>query len=258
MKLEAVTVCINYSDFLKHVIDNNKKFFDKWVIVTTSDDRETQELCKRSGVLCEVIHKSHFAELDNKGFAVNQGLKKLDRDGWVLHIDADIWLPPLTRSILERFKLKEDCIYGVDRFMCESFEDWKDFIIKEDYKDIHSGWVYLETSKFRLGKRMVQYYGEGYWVIGYFQLWNPKGSNVHDYPETKIGYDRDDVLHMKRWCQGQRILIPDFIPIHLSSQKHENGQNWYGRNSPKFGDDWIYDANCIRNTTKGEERKDCY
>lgn len=259
MKLEAVTVCINYSDFLKFTLPNNKQYFDKYVIVTTSDDIKTQELCKEQGVECVLIKKEHSTELDNKGVAINKGLEVLKKDGWILHLDADIWLPPLTRTILSKFSLQPDCIYGTDRFMCESFEDWIEFLDKEEYKDIHHEWVYLNTSKFRIGKRMIQYYDEGYWPIGFFQLWNPKGSGIFSYPNDKIGYDRDDVLHMKKWRQGKRIFIPDFIPIHLSSEKHEKGQNWQGRSTRTFGPEgYNYVYKGVRNVTRGAERKDFY
>jgi hypothetical protein len=153
-----------------------------------------------------------------------------------------MWLPPLTRSILEGFPLQVDCLYGTDRFMCESFEDWKEFLNSEHYKTIHHDWVFLNTSRFRLGRRMIQYHGEGYWPIGFFQLWNPKGSGVYEYPDKQIGYDRDDVLHMKKWAKGKRLLIPDFIPIHLSSELHDKGQNWQGRSTKEFGDEsFVFD-----------------
>lgn len=259
MKLEAVTVCINYSDFLRFTLPHNKKFFDKYVIVTSSEDKKTQALCHKHHVKCVTIKKDKLVELDSKGLAINKGLEHLDKNAWVLHLDGDIWLPPLTRTILNNYPLQEDCIYGTDRFMCESYEDWIEFLDSEQYKDIHYEWVFLDMAKFKIGPRMIQYYGEGYWPIGFFQLWHPKGSGVYDYPNSKVGYDRDDVLHMKRWPKGKRIFIPDFIPIHLSSQLHEKGQNWEGRSTKQFGpDECEINHKVIRNTTKGKEKHDYY
>jgi hypothetical protein len=254
IKLEAVSVCINYSDFLKYTLPFNKNFFDKYVVVTSSEDKKTQDLCHKHNVKCVTIKKTHLIELDSKGLAINKGLEVLDKDAWVLHLDADIWLPPLTRTILDNFSLQTDCIYGTDRFMCESFEDWLDFLNKEQYKNIHYEWVFLDTAKFKIGSRMIQYYGEGYWPIGFFQLWHPKGSGVYTYPNSKIGYDRDDVLHMKQWNKGKRLFIPDFIPIHLSSQLHEKGQNWEGRSTKQFGpDNHEYNYSDVKNYTLGKE-----
>jgi hypothetical protein len=260
IKLEAVTVCINYSDFLRFTLPHNKKFIDNYVVVTSQEDKLTQKLCKDNNIKCVKIKKDKLIELDSKGLAINKGLEQLDRDGWVLHLDGDIWLPPLTRTILNNFPLQEDCIYGTDRFMCESYEEWMKFLDEEGYKDIHYEWVFLDTAKFKIGPRMIQYYGDGYWPIGFFQLWHPNGSGVHDYPNSKVGYDRDDVLHMKRWAKGKRIFIPDLIPIHLSSEKHEKGQNWMGRSTKCFGPEH-YDHKHhkdVRNCTRGKERNDYY
>ena len=43
--INAVTVCINFSHYLKHCI-SNKKYFKRWVIVTHEDDTDTIKLCK--------------------------------------------------------------------------------------------------------------------------------------------------------------------------------------------------------------------
>lgn len=258
--LEVVTVCINYSDFLRYTLPNNKRYFDNYVVVTTQDDIKTIEVCRDNNVKCVQINKSSPTELDNKGIAINAGLKELKKDGWVLNLDADMWLPPLTRTMLNKLPLQTDCIYGTDRFMCESFEEFKKFLEDEDYKRMHSDWVYVETSRFKIGKRMAHYYREGYWPIGFFQLWHPEGSGICDYPaETLHGYDRDDVFHMKRWPMGKRVLIPDFIPIHLSSQPHDKGQNWKGRSTIEFGDGaFEFDFSKVINVTEGAEKRNQY
>ena len=43
--INAVTVCVNFSHYLKHCI-SNKKYFKRWVIVTHKDDTDTIKLCK--------------------------------------------------------------------------------------------------------------------------------------------------------------------------------------------------------------------
>ena len=101
MKLEALTICVNYSDYLERIIPYNKNYFDKWIIITTYEDEDTLKICDKYDIWClrtkafddpgesRDISENKF----NKGSAINKGLKHLDKDGWVLHFDADIIIP---------------------------------------------------------------------------------------------------------------------------------------------------------------------
>jgi len=235
LKIEGVVICVNYSDFLKNTLPHNKSFFDRLVVVTDEKDIETKNVCEFYNVQCVVTNDFYEGDstVPNKARGINAGLKALSLDGWVLHMDADIWLPPLTRIILQRYPLVEDRIYGIDRMMCNSYEEWHNFLT-DTTKPIHEGWIYLHLHTFPIGQRIVQYHGDGYMPIGYFQLWNPKGSGVYTYPVNKPGYDRTDVLHLKQFPVEKRDFIPDLVCIHLASQKHAQGQNWMGRSTKEF------------------------
>ena len=170
----------------------------------------------------------------NKEYNSKGRLQSLDE---AVQLDADIWLPPQTKGILERSKiLDKKCIFGIDRFMCNSYKDWINYLYV-NMKPIHEGWIYLHTDIFPIGTRVVQYKGEGYYPIGFFQLWNPNGSSIKEYPVDKVGYDRTDVVHLKQWSPADRRFVPDIICIHLASEDHKQGQNWKGRNTVKFGPD---------------------
>lgn len=237
MKIEAVIVCIDYSDFLLFTLKDNKVHFDKTVVVTTTKDLKTKYICDTYGVECIQTDQITNDDLTvNKALCINLGLKHLDCDGWVVQIDADIWLPPDTRRILNSFPLEDKCIYGIDRLMCNSFGKWIDFIeaFNREEKFIHKQKIYMDVDHFPLGGRVVNYGRGGLWVIGFFQLWNPEGSGVKEYPIERVGYDRTDVAHMKKWGKGTRLMIPDIIGIHLSSQDHSKAQNWNGRTSRSF------------------------
>ena len=43
-KIEAVTVCVNYSDLLEITLDNNINHFDNVIILTSIEDLDTQRL----------------------------------------------------------------------------------------------------------------------------------------------------------------------------------------------------------------------
>jgi len=234
MKLEAVIICVNYSDFLAHTLPSTRNQFDKLVVVTDSKDEETKNLCEYYNVQC--VQTDAFYEngdVFNKGKGINKGLQELDLDGWVVHLDADIYLPPLTRSILEGLQLDESKIYGVDRLMCPGYSDWLNY--KENPSSIQEAWIYIHLDKFPVGARIAEYKTPlgGYEPIGYFQLWNPKRSGVTCYPDEHGLADRTDVLHCKKWPRSKRELVPEVVVIHLESEPGM-GVNWRGRKSAKF------------------------
>lgn len=240
MYLEGLIICVNYSDFLAHTLPHNKQHFDNLVVVTDTKDENTKWLCEYYNVMCiqtDIFYKD--GNKFNKGAAINYAMQKLSRKGWVLHLDSDIYLPPLTRSILNNLKLDETKIYGADRLMCPNYEQWIDFI--DNPKKIQEGWIYVHLDAFPSGVRLAEYHNESGWEpLGYFQLWNPNGSGVHNYP-TKHGFaDRTDVLQAKKWPREKRELLPEIITIHLDSEglnTEQMGKNWNGRKTKLFSRD---------------------
>lgn len=242
MYLQAVTICVNYSDFLAQTIAHNKQLFDHWIIVTSPEDIKTQRLCQHHNVECLKTNQfTEHGDTFNKAKGINVGLDFMSKHDWVLHVDADIYLPPLTRQILEKISLDPKNIYGIDRMMCPDFESWNKFITNPDPS--HTGWVYIHGNAFPFGVRIGEYMGEGYEPIGFFQLWNPNGSGVKRYPENHGAADRTDVLFAKKWKRANRVLIPEIIGIHLDSENstiEEMGKNWNGRKSKPFGTGYSY------------------
>jgi hypothetical protein len=241
MHLEAVTVCIDYADILKETIVANKGQFDKWVVVTSPGDKETQQLCKYHHVQCIVYDGFYDGDGKiNKARGINAGLNHLTKKGWVLHIDADIVLPTHTRGILEKLYLEGDCVYGCDRLMVQSYEEWAEFQYKP--KPVHENYIFTHLTAFPVGVRVNQYMGEGYNVIGFFQLWNPSQSGVQTYPEHISGFDRTDVLFQKLFKPGKRRFMPEIVTIHLDSEQADMGANWKGRKTKLFMPDPAADS----------------
>lgn len=232
-KLYAVTICHDYSDFLAWTLPYNRTLFDKMIVVTGKSDTKTQNMCEYYNVKC--IKTDVFFEdgdIFNKGKGINVGLNALPKDGWILHLDADIYLPPQFRSMFEKLKLDKDCIYGFDRLNCSGIDQWAKFMSSP--RPIYKGWVYLDAKVFPVGERYVAYHDEGYIPIGFAQLWHPAHSGIFYYP-TEHGYaDRTDVLFAKQWSKGNRRFIPELIGIHLESEDATNGINWKGRESKPF------------------------
>ena len=70
MKIYAVTICINYADYLGRVLEN-RRHFDRWLVVTVPTDRATHELCERHGIECMdsgvlAMDGRDFNAVDNK------------------------------------------------------------------------------------------------------------------------------------------------------------------------------------------------
>lgn len=234
LKIEAVIICVNYSDFLAHTLPHNKQYFNRLVVVTDKNDLDTKNLCDFYNVEC--VQTNVFYENGdkfNKAKGINEGLKRLDKDAWICHLDADIFLPALTRIILENARLREDHIYGIDRMMCPSYKDWIHFI--ENPRLMHTAWVYVYTNIFPLGVRVALYKNEGYIPIGFFQMWNPKGSGIYKYPDIHDTAARTDMLMAKQFSRECRSLIPELVAIHLDSEQlPEMGKNWNGRSTKPF------------------------
>ena len=238
MYLEGIIICVNYSDFLAHTLPHNRNHFDNLIVVTDTKDKKTKELCEFYHVKC--IQTDIFYENGdsfNKGAAINYGLSHLENKEWVIHLDADIYLPPLTRNILENLPLESHKIYGADRLMCPSYEKWMEFL--NNPQKIQEGWVYIHLDSFPIGVRLAEYNNKngGYEPIGYFQLWNPKDSGVFNYPTQHDYCDRTDVLQCKKFARQNRELLPEIVVIHLESEGlsvDSMGKNWKGRKTKLF------------------------
>lgn len=238
MKLQVVTVSVNYSDFLEHTLESNKKLFDKWVIVTDLSDNKTKELCDRHGVHC--VQTNAFYENGarfNKYAGINEGLKYVDEDAWILFLDSDIVLHYSTRRILEELHLDETCLYGMDRLNIQGATKWKEY---RDNKDmLRENWL-LSTESLQFGARLVHHYGhegengrfEGWRPLGYFQLCHK--TTFENYPQESKSADHCDLIFARRWPRSKRFLIPEIYAIHLESEHAGKAMNWNGRKSQPF------------------------
>jgi glycosyltransferase involved in cell wall biosynthesis len=240
MYLEGIIICVNYSDFLAHTLPHSRNQFDNLIVVTDTKDQKTKDVCDFYHVRClqtDVFYEN--GDSFNKGKAINEGLKHLSKKGWVIHLDADIYLPPLTRYILEKLPLESDKLYGVDRLMCPSYKEWMKFI--DEPEQIQESYIYIHLNRFPIGVRICEYnnFNSGYEPIGFFQLWHPEGSNVLNYPTEHDFCDRTDVLHVKKFPRNKRELLPEIVVIHLDSNSSDMGANWQGRKTPKFGQEDI-------------------
>ncbi len=231
LKLEAVTVCVNYSDFLAETLPANMLYFDRIVVVTSHADKATQALCERLSVPCVVTDVMYErGDKFNKGKAINMGLGHLNMDGWTLHLDSDIVLPHNFRKLLQHAHLDTANIYGADRVNVYGWDAWQK--IKHAHHNSHSYRYLVNPPRGELGARLL--HDEfGYAPIGYFQLW----SGPKRYPDHQGNAEHTDVLFALQWRRGHRRLLPEAFVLHLDSRTSPGqfGENWNGRKSPPFG-----------------------
>lgn len=240
MELQALTVCINYADFLEEAIKHNLQHFSRWLIVTSPDDHDTRNLCRRNGLQCLLTEEHKKDGGFSKGHLIERGLQHLGNNGWRVHIDADIVLPHKFSQWIETTHLDEDCIYGLDRIMVRSHEDWVKLQSMGYLDNQHAFHCLVNFPEgYRVGSRWAM--AQTGWVpIGFFQLWHAKseywsGIRSRPYPSQHTDCTRTDVQQSLQWDRRKRILIPEIIAIHLESEACPTGTNWKGRKTKRFG-----------------------
>ncbi len=237
LRVEAVTVCVGYSDFLEATIKQNKGLFDRWVIVTSREDIDTIELCRKYSIQV-ILSNDHKRDGGfSKGRLIERGLQHLSSKGWRIHLDADIVLPRNFRNIIEAAHLHTENLYGADRIMVRSRDEWN--------KLLASGWTGNDyhcrvplPAGLEVGARWG-HHNEGYCPIGFFQMWHSsqdqyRGARIRPYPIHHNDACRTDVQFALQWDRRNRVLIPEIIVVHLESEKSAMGTNWNGRKTKKF------------------------
>jgi hypothetical protein len=237
IKMEAVIPCVGYADFLAHTLPLNLRHFDRLVVVTAPHDKATQKVCDHYCVpvwLTDAF-KSQWEGVFCKGAGINQGLNRLDKDAWIIQLDADIVLPANFRTVLERADLDTGMIYGADRAEFKTFEDWERFYGAPELHTTGAGFfIDIEHTGQQLGTRVAFQHHGGYVPIGFFQMWHAD-SGVFTYPEGHTDAGREDSNFPTQWPRRKRALIPELILYHLESGYEQMGVNWKGRKSKPFG-----------------------
>lgn len=236
--IEAVTVCVGYADFLAETARYNAGLLDRWVVVTTEEDEQTREICRIHDLetILSNDHQRGPSEF-NKGRMIDRGLEHLSAGAWRLHLDSDIVLPGQFRRMLDAAHLNERKIYGADRLMVRSWDQWQALV--------RSGWLSHTHCSVNIpegipvGTRWALG-SSGYVPIGFFQLWHGdadewRGRRHRTYPKTHGDACRTDVQHAMQWDRRDRELLPEMVVVHLESERAPLGANWKGRTTCHFG-----------------------
>ncbi len=239
--IEAITVCIDYADFLAETCTHNLPHFDRWLIVTSPADEKTRALCRERNleVLLTDDHRRGGRQFD-KARIIDRGLQLLTHRDWVLHLDADIVLPPHARQTLDAAELDPRCLYGWDRVMVHSRERWE--TLKREFLPRWSRSHHYNVcfpGNHDIGARWADPH-HGYVPIGFSQLWHgpstmDQGIRFRRY--SNHGHNdaaRTDVQFALQWDRPYRVLLPELVCLHLESVRGKPGANWQGRTTPPF------------------------
>ena len=207
--MQAITVCLNYTDYLAIALRHNRKHFKSYYIVTSEEDSATLALCKEFD--CTPLLLKCEADFVKKSM-MSQGLKMLPRPGWIQILDADIVLPEeyatITASV-ENFD--RDTLYGCQRVFCQNKLVWDMF-----------GMTDLTCYEEETNPRAVG--------IGFFQLFHARAqalASVQDWYAVANDHKAADMSFRARFCSIQKLPL---AAVHLGPAS----VNWYGRRSPKF------------------------
>jgi len=218
--LECVTVCKGYSDYLDVTMKRNARQFDKWVIVTSKDDKATLRLHHGFTHIQPII--SDRFEQDgpfNKAAAINDGIINLKREGWILLLDADVLLPTNFRIKFDQMDLDPEAIYGCQRY------DWP----MEKYLDANKAYCKLVDNRKDIG-------------VGAFQLFHSSAKALGKldwYPETSGTCKTDDRLFVRKWplekrdqaggtAIAKKLEGIDIFHLGVLGENHEGREGGWG------------------------------
>ena len=219
-----VEVCINYSDLLSISLPISKQHFDKIVVVTCPDDKKTIEICKKNDVECVITDRMYENPKDilNKGKAINEGIKRLEKKDWLLITDADIAFPHNTRNVIERDVTDKNILYCAARRICKNRNEWMKYVENP---------ARLNTWIAQAGWRTAG--------LGFFQLVNFKKDLMQEKTMKELWYSenfghcgRSDRAFLHEWGIENKIKFDwkELSMIHMGESK----VNWLGRKTEKF------------------------
>lgn len=110
--MRAVIVSVDFADLLAVTLAYNRHHFDDILIITSFTDHATLTIAHEHR--CQVYQTQEFYNDDakfNKFLALESGLDKFGRTGWLAFLDADILWP----KILDISPLVKDKLYSIRR-----------------------------------------------------------------------------------------------------------------------------------------------
>ncbi|RMD77973.1 MAG: hypothetical protein D6820_10755 [Lentisphaerae bacterium] len=216
-RLQALMVCVNYADILAKTLPLNRSHFDRFVVVTAPEDKDTQRVAAQHGAT--VIVSESFREDGfpfNKGKMLNAGAHALEPDTWTIMLDADIILPPYTREYSGSLYLLHNCLYFAARYNINpvNLESWISSVAQSGTVD-YSQLTFLHRVP-----------------VGYFELFHPQAECLRFPAICSTVFDNAsgvDSHFSNQWIEHPDCHVQD-LQLDVYHIPHgPNGANWSGR-----------------------------
>lgn len=205
IKPRAILVSVNYHDYLSITLPYNQKHFESVMVVTSFQDKQTQELASYYDVDLFVTDAFYDdGAYFNKWKALEQGLDAYGRYGWMCIMDADVLWP----KHHDPFKLTFGNLYTPFRRMLETFNGE----IPAEYN-----W-----EKYPRHRQQTEF-------AGFTQVFHADDPVLGDPPWHQTNWKHAggaDSFFQAKWPKTHKIR-PNFEVLHLGP----NGTNWCGRAS---------------------------
>lgn len=203
--MRAITVCVEYADFLAITLPRNAQHFDEVMVVTAPQDRFTAEVVESvpnaSCYVTDAFYRQGAAF--NKGLALEEGLDALGRRDWLVIFDADVVMPAEMNILVNTI----GNLYGAHRRICQDPHQW-------DGGEDWSAWPILQDRE----------------LAGWFQLFHADDPVLKERPWYGTNWRHAggcDSVFQDRWPANRKIWLPMEV-LHLG----EPFTNWYGRHTP--------------------------
>lgn len=152
----VIVVAVNYADKLKYTLANNVPFFRKYIVITSPEDIETQQLCKQYNnvVTCYIssnVYKDG-AKFNKSGLIhdVQSQVHVQQPNDWILLLDADIMLPSNFDTLMENQWLDTTALYSLKRKDYDTYDDFINTRNAKDYVINFMGFMQLYFDKSKL------------------------------------------------------------------------------------------------------------
>ena len=229
MRIEAVTVCLHYDDFLEQTIRVNQSLFDDWVVVTSQADAGTIAVCQHTAYARRSARTSSTAASNSQEASGDQhrpGSPQARRLGpppgrryRAARDAASTWrtwswtLPVFTGSTGSTARLSPP---GKTGWSTPTPTRSITFITVRNGRSVPGSATSTTAAMPRSG-----FFSSG------------TGHGVLRYPSVE-GWDAEhtDMLHALQWPRSKRVLIPEITAVHLSTGGKDWGLNWHGRTRP--------------------------